>query len=383
MQFDAVLISFGVLTAVLESAFETNAGSLSTIMVLRVLRLLKLARALRLFSQFKVMWMLVRGLLTSLQTMCYTFVLMFLIIYLFANLAIEITTKDTTLRLAEPAFDALVSQYFPDLFTSMVTLVHLGNEGGGGFLYAQLIPFKPVQITCFFVTFILVVCISLMNLITAVVVEGALDKAAQDKEAYMAYKVEAMKDVMPQIAALFCELDTNGDHLVTHDEIEFAQRHVQERLGKILEMDDLTELFEILDNDNSGELDIDEFVCGICKIVTTNSTLDQVRMEKNISLIRKEMKDVRYYVERTEDNLRREIRESHNLLLREIREVHNLLLKPNLNHENLPLLQVAESGRRLSGAACATRGPTGRMQISAELVPIPDTSGSVPDTSGY
>ena len=353
MQFDAVLISFGVLTAVLESAFETNDDSLSTIMVLRVLRLLKLARALRLFSQFKVIRsfvfhrMLVRGLLTSLLTMCYTFVLMFLIIYLFANLAIEIITKDTTLRLAEPAFDALVSQYFPDLFTSMVTLVQLGNEGGGGFLYAQLIPFKPVQITCFFVTFILVVCISLMNLITAVVVEGALDQAAQDKEADMADKVEAMKGVMPQIAALFCELDTNGDHLVTHDEIEFAQRHVQERLGKILEMDDLTELFEILDNDNSGELDIDEFVCGICKIVTTNSTLDQVRMEKNISLIRKEMKDVRYYVERTEDNLRREIRESHNLLLREIREVHNLLLKSNLNHENSPLLQVAESGRRL------------------------------------
>ena len=39
------------------------------------------------------------------------------------------------------------------------------------------------------------------------------------------------------------------------------------------------------------------------------------------------------------------------------------------------VLDVAESGRRLSGAACATRGPTGRMQISAELVPIPDTSG--------
>jgi Ca2+-binding EF-hand superfamily protein len=222
----------------------------------------------------------------------------------------------------------------------MVTLVHLGNEGGGGFLYAQLIPFKPVQITCFFVTFILVVCISLMNLITAVVVEVSLDQAAQDKEAYMASKLEAMKGVMPQIAALFCELDTNGDHLVTHDEIEFAQRHVQERLGQTLEMDDLTELFEILDNDNSGELDIDEFVCGICKIVTTNSTLDQVRVEKNMSLIRKEMKDVRYYVERTEDNLRREIR-----------EVHNLLLKSNLNHENSPLLQVPQFETRLTGEA--------------------------------
>ena len=32
---------------------------------------------------------------------------------------------------------------------------------------------------------------------------------------------------------------------------------------------------------------------------------------------------------------------------------------------------------RLSGAAGAKRGPNGRMQISAELVPIPDTFGCV------
>ena len=38
---------------------------------------------------------------------------------------------------------------------------------------------------------------------------------------------------------------------------------------------------------------------------------------------------------------------------------------------------------RLSGAACAKGGPIGQMQISAELVPIPDASRIRPDTSGY
>ena len=39
-----------------------------------------------------------------------------------------------------------------------------------------------------------------------------------------------------------------------------------------------------------------------------------------------------------------------------------------------------ESGRRKarpSGAACAQRGSIGQMQISAELLPIPDASGCV------
>ena len=65
MRFDAMLVSLGLLTALLEQMTGSATDDLGPIMVLRVLRLLKLARAVRLFSQFKVMWMLVRGLLSS------------------------------------------------------------------------------------------------------------------------------------------------------------------------------------------------------------------------------------------------------------------------------------------------------------------------------
>ena len=41
------------------------------------------------------------------------------------------------------------------------------------------------------------------------------------------------------------------------------------------------------------------------------------------------------------------------------------------------------AGGRPSAAACAKRGSIGQMQISAELVPIPDASRMRPDTSGY
>ena len=43
------------------------------------------------------------------------------------------------------------------------------------------------------------------------------------------------------------------------------------------------------------------------------------------------------------------------------------------------------SGRRKakSAAACAKMGSIRQMQISAELVPIPDASGCVPDASGF
>merc|ERR1711904_630386 len=99
--------TFGIATTFLEVVVGASKEQLGPFMVLRVLRLLRLARAVRLFSQFKPLWMLVRGLLSSAGTMCYTFILMLLILYLFANLAIEVITKDTALREENEDFDDL------------------------------------------------------------------------------------------------------------------------------------------------------------------------------------------------------------------------------------------------------------------------------------
>ena len=176
MLFDFLLVSMGLLTAVLESTTGSADDSLGPIMVLRVLRLLKLARAVRLFSQFKVMWMLVRGLLSSATTMCHTFILMFLILYIFASLAIEMITKDTALRSAEPEYEELVAKHFPDLFTTMITLVY-GLHQGLGDIYRRMIKYKPAHLSVFFVSYILVVMVCLLNLVTAVIVEGALEQA--------------------------------------------------------------------------------------------------------------------------------------------------------------------------------------------------------------
>merc|ERR1719261_777923 len=89
---------------------------LGPVMVLRVLRLARLARTVRLLAQFKELWMLVRVLMSSAGTMFYTFLLIFIILYVFACLGIELITTDVELREDDPEFNRLVETYFPNIY---------------------------------------------------------------------------------------------------------------------------------------------------------------------------------------------------------------------------------------------------------------------------
>ena len=73
---------------------------------------------------------------------------------------------------AEPEFDHLVSQFFPNLFITMLTLLQFATLDGPGVIYGAMIPFKPMTLSIFFVLYILVVSLSLMNLVTDFVING-------------------------------------------------------------------------------------------------------------------------------------------------------------------------------------------------------------------
>ena len=62
--------------------------------IFKLLRTGKLVRPLRVVAQFRTLWLLVRGLLSTFFTICYTVILISLFIFIFACLAIELIAKD-------------------------------------------------------------------------------------------------------------------------------------------------------------------------------------------------------------------------------------------------------------------------------------------------
>ncbi|CAE7473731.1 Scn5a, partial [Symbiodinium necroappetens] len=183
---DFSLVCVGVLSLIAQP-LGLQVKELESLLVVRSLRLVRLIRALRLLKQFRTVWRLVNGLLTSANAMVSTLVLVVLTLYIAACLGIEIITKDTDSCLAKDLNQQntetgdIVVKYFGTLPSTLLTLASFVTLDSVAPIYFPLILHKPL-LGLYFFFIILFVSIALMNLVTAVLVEGALENASADKE---------------------------------------------------------------------------------------------------------------------------------------------------------------------------------------------------------
>jgi len=188
--------------------------------------------------------------------------------------------------------NVLVKGSFPNVPIAMLTLLQFACMDSIAAIYHPLIV-HDLTLLLFFLPFILVVSISLMNLITAIIVEAAIEQGKQDREALARYKQARVKSLLPSLKQLFKDFDADGDETVTISEIKNANEEVRQQLEGFMQVDSLEELFEMIDVDGSGEIDIDEFCDGISKVVSSDIDVETMRMLKQLSVIRKELKDLK------------------------------------------------------------------------------------------
>merc|ERR1719464_400842 len=92
--------------------------------------------------------------------------------------------------------------------------------------------------------------------------------------------------MMPRIREMFKRLDEDGGGTVTLDEIANADNALKEELLEIIQSDNIVEVFEVLDVDGSGELNIQEFLDGVMLAVTSDTPMEYVRMQKQLLYLR-------------------------------------------------------------------------------------------------
>lgn len=287
VKFDALLVFLGVTTSwILEPALGHVEG-LGPVLVLRTARLFRLARAVRLLIKFRELWMLVQGLMNSASTMLYTLLMLIVVLYIFSSIAIEIITRHPLARgdNADPEFQEIVTEFFGSLPNTMLTLLQFVTLDSMNVIYRPIIK-KDWWLGIYFVALILVVSIALMNLVTAVVVESALQQAMKDNVMVQQQRKKERKKFVHHLKKIFQRLDEDGSGEVTPDEISNMDQSDKQEMANILGINDPNEIFSMLDVDKSGSLGIDEFCDGVLQYVDSAGSLDMKRLEKKLDHIK-------------------------------------------------------------------------------------------------
>lgn len=295
--FDFLLVSVAIVNSMLllamliKGADSQEGGTLDVFVAMRVAKLLRLARIFRLLRFFKELWLLVSGVLQSVRTLMWMWTLVLIVVYVFGifmtrivgqphgcallpksaghSLLVECEVDDgihdrCDSETGRPVCDTMMDQYFGTVAQSMLTLFQMITTEDWALVARRAmghVPFLWVGI----IFFLSITTFALMNVVIAVIVESTLDQALVTKEDIGKRLDSERKKALEKIYEVFRIADVDGNGELTKEEFLHALNdpEVKRAFHEVeIDMHNAESLFDILDYDMSGALDIKEFIDG-------------------------------------------------------------------------------------------------------------------------
>eukprot|EP00927_Polykrikos_kofoidii_P057394 TRINITY_DN51519_c0_g1_i1.p1 TRINITY_DN51519_c0_g1~~TRINITY_DN51519_c0_g1_i1.p1 ORF type:complete len:728 (-),score=114.57 TRINITY_DN51519_c0_g1_i1:115-2298(-) len=258
--FDMFLVALSLFDVGVE-AFAEEQGVLKELLAVRLLRLARITRVVRLIQLVPELALLVHALVNSCTMLVWTFLVMFVLIYIFSIIGLESVRYDPE---AGEEFQICWEDNFSSLDRIMLSLWQMLTFDDSSGIYRPVIEAKPM-LGIYFVVFMLLGSVALMNLVTALMVDSCVRQAQEDKRCREATANARRAEKMPRLKEIFAELDVDKSGTVELVEILGAPRKVQDEIACLVDLDEVEDIFLILDVTGTGALDIDTFCEGILK----------------------------------------------------------------------------------------------------------------------
>jgi len=233
------------------------------------------------------MWKLVTDFVSSFSAMFSTVSLIIITLYMSACFAVEMISKDTLLR-SVPETRDIIDKYFCSVDVVMLSFMQFVTMDSIAGIYFPLIR-RRGYLVFFFIFLIVVVSVTLMNLVTAHLVEAAIANTMKDTE----MEEEFIRRLRPAINRAFEMMDENNDQTLTRPEVATCTCMLPPVILKAVPDNRLLELFDILDLDDSGTVSQDEFVEGIEQLVLNKITFPHLQVLRLLTQIRGRMEQHR------------------------------------------------------------------------------------------
>eukprot|EP00428_Durinskia_dybowskii_P015080 CAMPEP_0170223184 /NCGR_PEP_ID=MMETSP0116_2-20130129/11290_1 /TAXON_ID=400756 /ORGANISM="Durinskia baltica, Strain CSIRO CS-38" /LENGTH=651 /DNA_ID=CAMNT_0010473883 /DNA_START=279 /DNA_END=2235 /DNA_ORIENTATION=- len=272
--------------------FNGSSGAIKTITVLRTFRLVRLVRVFQRMPLFREAWMLIHGLNDSSRTLFWTCVVIFLVTYIFAigGLALIVVELESQLAAATDSEKIGRLQNLIDMMGGldrmMALLVQVLMQDSFHAFVRDVLDFVWWS-WIFWYSYLAVALIVLMNLVTAIIVENAIESSKADHDHMVNEKERNRQRDIDRMRKVFTSMDTDGGGTLSWE--EFSKSFDDEDLSKmwkLLDIDqkDAWELFQLLD-DGDGEITIDDFIEALQRMSGIAQAKDMFRLQKMLALV--------------------------------------------------------------------------------------------------
>jgi len=267
--FDALLVLIQFSQFVVNFSGGNHWKGIATGRLLRILRVARIARLVRLLRFFSQLLVMVKMIMFSLESL---FWLMILLITMMYVVSIIFTQGVTDYKLTEDANSEIVGsleRFFGHMAVSSLSLFKAITNGISWGILSDLLFEVHFGFGFIFVLFVFFVFFSVLNVVTGVFVDGAIRHAGQQREVLVAAERKSLEEICSKLTELLVDIDTDASGTITIDEfIACAKDSKMSSYLCALGIDTLetAQLFAYLDRDQSGEIELQEFIDGCIKL---------------------------------------------------------------------------------------------------------------------
>lgn len=273
---DTVLVTTSLSEKIMDLFLNVN-SDLHYLRIIRIARTVRVLRVVRIVTFFRPLRILVYSVVNTVRSLAWTFILLLIIVYLFAVTFTLAASQARASSDVSAALQARLDANFGSLWSSMF-LLFKSITGGVDWTVASdpLEELSPVW-SNLFLAYIAFCQLAVLNVVTGVVCQTAIESARQDQDIVVQAQVAMKQRYVGQLQELFKHFDENQTGKITL--AEFEEHLADEDMIHYFEILELTideawSLFKLLDTSNTGVIDVEDFVSGCLKLRGTAKSID-------------------------------------------------------------------------------------------------------------
>lgn len=316
---DMLIVSTGMAELIIDVVSLVNAAAcrgrdcenpeesidLSILRAVRIGRVVRLARLARLVQYIRELRRLILSVAGTLKAVFWAIVLLALFIYTFAvifqqavnDYEHDLVTKNSTAY--DPAANPERGRFFDGILRTAMTLLQTATGGVSWIeVEAALAGISPLLVLIFLMYFSFIY-FAILNVVTGVFCSSAIESASEDAGMLIVDHMRKTEEYAAKLTNLFKQIDADNSDTISILEFEenFGDPEVKalfQTLG--IDEDKAWKLFEILDENEDGEIHVEEFVSRCFKLRGSAQRLDTERIYAVMKRQSAQLDDISGYV---------------------------------------------------------------------------------------